>query len=81
MLIVFYLFIYLEEQIGSITLRYSCRVRVAMVENFCDRWAACSAFTILARRNSEKAFDLGNVAPAGMGGPKTGTSFDRLTAT
>jgi len=56
-------------------------VRVAMVANFSERWAACSALMTLARRNSTKAFDLANVAPAGIGGPNTGTSFERVTAT
>jgi hypothetical protein len=35
----------------------------------------------LAKRKSEKALDFGNVAPSWIGGPKTGTSFDLLTAT
>jgi hypothetical protein len=35
----------------------------------------------LAKRNSENAFDFVNVAPSWIGGPKTGTSFDLLTAT
>jgi hypothetical protein len=35
----------------------------------------------LANRNSANAFDFGKVAPSCIGGPKTGTSFDLLTAT
>jgi hypothetical protein len=35
----------------------------------------------LAKRNSENTFDFGKVAPSYIGGPKTGTSFDLLTAT
>jgi hypothetical protein len=35
----------------------------------------------LAKRKSENALDFGNVAPSWIGGPKTGTSFDLLTAT
>jgi hypothetical protein len=35
----------------------------------------------LAKRKSEKALDFGNVDPSWIGGPKTGTSFDLLTAT
>jgi hypothetical protein len=35
----------------------------------------------LARRKSAKTSDFGKLAPSGIGGPNTGTSFDLVTAT
>lgn len=35
----------------------------------------------LASKKSLKTFDLGNVTPFGIGGPKDGTSLDLVTAT
>lgn len=61
--------------------RYSCRVRVAMARNLCDLWAAFSALMTLASRKSRNTDDLGNVTPSGIGGPKEGTSLERVTAT
>lgn len=63
------------------SLRYSCRVRVAMAPNFSDLWAAFSALMTLANRKSLKTVDLGKVTPLGIGGPKEGTSWERVTAT
>lgn len=35
----------------------------------------------LASKKSLNTFDLGNVTPFGIGGPKDGTSLDLVTAT
>ncbi|TNN87282.1 hypothetical protein EYF80_002484 [Liparis tanakae] len=61
--------------------RYSCRVRVAMAPNLSDLWAAFSALMTLPNRKSLKTVDLGKVTPLGIGGPKEGTSWERVTAT
>lgn len=45
------------------------------------RWAAFSALITFAKMKSANALPLLNVAPAGMGGPKIGTSLLRDTAT
>ena len=52
-----------------------------METNLSLRWAAFSALITLVNRNLVKAADLGNSAPAGMGGPNIGTFLDRVTAT
>lgn len=63
------------------SLRYSCLVLVAIVTNFSDLWAAFSALMTLEIRKSAKSLDLGKVAFSGRGGPKMGTSLDRVTDT
>uniref|UniRef100_A0A2M3ZUJ5 Putative secreted peptide n=1 Tax=Anopheles braziliensis TaxID=58242 RepID=A0A2M3ZUJ5_9DIPT len=54
---------------------------MAIIANLTERCAAFSALITLASRNSANAFPRGKCDPARTGGPKTGTSFDRDTAT
>ena len=71
----------LVTKFSARSFRYSRRVRVAMARNLADLCAAFSALMVLARRKSRKTSDLRKVTPLGMGGPKGGTSLERVTAT